>query len=142
MALRGGRNGSVMIENVKLVHHFVKSFIENDVSKLVNLVSPEFQYWVNYDECLDFDQFTKKLQFLSSSSNIVAYEITTQDNVHFYFDFDLELPAPNEGAKSYGFAQVIVKNGLVNRIDINNKDDKEKFEEFKKLRVNSRTVLL
>lgn len=139
-AIQTGRN--CMSSNMKLVRYFVKGFLDQSEVESANLVSPKFVYSLNHDDGIDFDKFKARMQFLNYSTDLELQEITSEDDTHFYFDFKSTLPAPNKDVSSEGFAQIIMQNGLIVRVDIHYKGSEADFKKFQDLMKNSATVLL
>lgn len=131
-----------MSSNMKLVQHFVNGFLEQNQTESANLVSPNFVYSLNHDNGIDFDKFKARMQYLNSATDLILQEITSEDDTHFYFDFESNLPEPNKDVSSKGFAQIIMKKGLIVRVDIHYKGSDEDFQKFQSLMKNSPTVLL
>lgn len=131
-----------MSSNMKLVRYFVDGFLNNSKTELSNLVSPNFVYCLNNGDDINFEQFIMRMRFVNSLTKFVTQEVTSEDDVHFYFDFESFLPAPNDEEKIDGFAQVIVQNGLIVRVDIHYKVSAEEFKEFQERMTNNSTVLL
>ena len=131
-----------MSNNMKLVQYFVDGFLNNNETELSNLVSPSFVYSLNHGDVIDFDKFIVRMRFLNSATKFINQEITSEDDAHFHFDFESILPAPNEGVKSDGFAQIMVQNGLIIRVDIHYKGSEEDFQKFQELMKNNTKVLL
>lgn len=131
-----------MTDNEKLVRYFVKEYLGHNASKLVNIVSPQFSYILNQQVRKNFNQFTARMRLFTSATLIKVGEISSGDDTHFHYDFEIELPGSDTGVKTHGFAQVIVKNNLVHQVDINYHNSQEEFEEFQELVQNSSTVYL
>ncbi|MBL1420182.1 MAG: hypothetical protein COC24_006690 [Alphaproteobacteria bacterium] len=106
-----------MSNNMKLIQYFVNGCMSDEMEKLGNLVSPKFQYVLNLDECFSWDEFVSRNKSLRHTTNIVIYEISSEDDVHFHYDFDISLPEPNVAIVARGFIQIMVKAGLITRID-------------------------
>ncbi|MGL1919888.1 MAG: hypothetical protein OCD03_02560 [Hyphomicrobiales bacterium] len=131
-----------MSDNLKLIKYFLKEFRANSSHNLSNVVSPSFSFFLNLGEKQDFDQFTARMQLITTASNAVISELTSEDDIHFYFDFEVTLAPPNDEVKSHGFTQLIVQNNLITQVSINYMSSEEEFEEFQKLIKDSSTVLL
>lgn len=131
-----------MSDNLKLVQYFVESCQSDKIEKSGNLISPDFKYVLNLNDYFDWEQFVTRSKLLHHSSNIVIHEITSEDDVHFCYDFDVTLPEPNLGIAIQGFIQIIVIGRLITRLDVHTNDGKENFEVFQELRKNSKTILL
>ncbi|PCI85590.1 MAG: hypothetical protein COB24_12420 [Hyphomicrobiales bacterium] len=131
-----------MSDNMKLIQYFVKGCISNETEKLGNLVSPKFVYVLNLDEYFDWEEFVVRNRTLHHTTNIVIHEISSEDDVHFHYDFDISLPEPNLEIAARGFIQIIVKGGLITRIDAHTNNTEEEFKTFQELREKSSTILL
>lgn len=131
-----------MSSNMNLVRYFVNGFLEQSKTETANLAAPNFIYSLNHDEGIGYAKFKARMQYLNSTTDIVLQEISSEDDTHFHFDFVSTLPAPNKDVKSEGFAQIIVQNGLITRIDIHYKGSEEEFQKFQELMKTSPTVLL
>lgn len=131
-----------MSGNLKIVEYFVKGCISDETEKLENFVSPDFKYVLNLNNYFDWKEFAARNRILHNTTNTVIHEITSADDVHFHYDFDVSLPEPNVGIMIRGFVQIIVKGGLITRLDLHTNGSEEGFETFQELRKNSSTVLL
>ncbi|MGL1921998.1 MAG: hypothetical protein OCD03_13320 [Hyphomicrobiales bacterium] len=131
-----------MTDNSKLVNYFINEFLANNSHNLSNVVSPSFSFFLNLGDKQDFNQFATRMQLITTASNLVFTETTTEDDIHFCFDFEIILAPPNEEMKSQGFAQIIAQNNLITQVSINYMSSEEEFEEFQELIKNSPTVLL
>lgn len=134
-----------MSSNLKLVKYFVQKVFTNnshDADRLSNLVSPQFTYHLNLGFSRNYSQFVKKMQAFTAVSTVIFGKIATEDNIHFYGDFEVRLPEPNHNLKTYGFSQLVIRNGLIHQIDINYHADQDEYEEFRSLIKSSKTVLL
>lgn len=131
-----------MTDNEKLVRYFVKEYLGQNISKLVNIVSPQFSYILNQHTRKNFAQFAARMRLYTSATVIKVGDISSGDDIHFHYDFEIELPGAETGVKTHGFAQVIVKNDLIHQVDINYHNSQEEFEEFQEMVQNSSTVFL
>lgn len=131
-----------MSDNSKLVNYFVKLYLENNSIKMAAFVSLDFSYYLNFGERKNFEQFIERMHLLTSATSLAVSEIVSGDDIHFNYDFEVILPAPNEGVKALGFAQFTVQKKLIHRIDINYQKNENEFEEFQGLIKNSSTVFL
>lgn len=131
-----------MTDNSKLVNFFVANFLADDATELAHLVSPTFTYYLNFGEPKDFSFFTNRMNMLNLSARLKAGEITSGDDIHFHYDIETKLPAPNTEIAMKGFAQIIVKNNLIQQLEINYEVESKEYEKFEGLINASPTVLL
>lgn len=131
-----------MTDNEILVRYFVKEYLGNNVNKLANVVSPQFAYILNHRTRKDFNQFSARMRLYTGATIIKIGEISSSDDIHFHYDFEIELPGAETEIITRGFAQIIVRNGLVHQVDINYHNSQEEFEEFQEMVQNSSTVYL
>lgn len=122
-----------MSDNEKLVKYFVQAYLSGNSKNLSHAVAPSFCYYINHGDQQNFDQFIERMQLLTTTSKVWAGEIKTEDGIHFYYEIAAMLPAPNEGKTAKGFAQAIVHNGLIARLDVHYNESPEEFEEFQNI---------
>lgn len=131
-----------MTGNLKLVNYFITEFLADNSENLANVVSPSFSFYLNLRDKLDFNQFIAKMRQITTAANLNISEITTEDDIHFCFDFEITLAPPNQEFKSQGFAELLVQNNLIIQVLINYNSSEEEFEEFQRMIKNSSTALL
>uniref|UniRef100_A0A2A4Z0P6 SnoaL-like domain-containing protein n=1 Tax=OCS116 cluster bacterium TaxID=2030921 RepID=A0A2A4Z0P6_9PROT len=137
-----------MSDNSKIVDYFLKEIFHNEISegndpdKVSYLISPEFSYYLNLGERQSFKEYAERVRMLNSSATVVVGKPSSDDDIHFHCDFEVKLPAPNQNTKILGFSQIVIRNGLIQQIEINYHKNQKEFDEFQKLMTDSSTVFL
>ncbi|MCJ8324318.1 MAG: hypothetical protein HRU29_12075 [Rhizobiales bacterium] len=131
-----------MTDSFKLVEFFIKQYLASSAKQMKLVVAQDFSYYINFGEPLSFKEFTDRMWFLQSSSDVVFGELSSEDDIHFYSEFKLTLPAPNDNKQAIGLAQFVVKNKLISKVFVDYREDADKFEEFQNMMKKSPTVLL
>lgn len=134
-----------MSNNSLLVQFFVKEVFRNDAcdaEELSYLISPDFTYYLDVGFRMNYNQFIERIKFLFSSSTVQLGRMASDDDVHFYCDFEVEHPESNRGDQTYGLSQIVVRNGFIHQVTINYHKNETEFSEFKKFIKNHTSVFL
>lgn len=124
-----------MSNNSLLVQFFVKEVFKNDAyeaEELTYLISSDFSYYLDVGYRMDYGQFIEQIKFLFTSTTVKLASIASDDDIHFYCDFEVNLPEPADERHKYGLAQIVVDKGFIHQVTINYHKNKKEFIEFKK----------
>ena len=114
--------------NLKLAKYFLQKYIDSDSKQLEIFVSSDFKYYVNLGEPLNFKQFLERMSLFQTSSEAVFSDISSEDDVHFYFNFELVLAPPNQDQKAIGLVQVVILGDFISKVFVDYSQNAEEYE--------------
>lgn len=125
-----------MTENLKLVEYFTSAFYFKEKIELGHIASTTFGFSINSSPLKTFEEYESRRLLLSQNATLIIDEITTNDDTHFYTNFDVLLKG---GKKFSGKTMLKVSRGLLERVNVDYDLTNDEFKQFEKMLMNNTT---
>lgn len=130
-----------MSQNSQIVDYFFDHFKSNQIDKIHNFVSPNFVCYVNNGLAMNFEQLAERMKVANSGAVTKSEGMTSEDDVHFSTEFELQTPNENnEIISAFGFSEIKVSQGLIERINVHYYTSDEEMVEFREMMNNNAMV--
>ncbi|MBL1241441.1 MAG: hypothetical protein COB13_006300 [OCS116 cluster bacterium] len=74
------------------------------------------------------------MRFINSSAKFTVYKPVTHDDTNFYTQFEMKIPShDSEFITALGKTKFVIKDGLLQTIDINYHKTQQEYDEFQSL---------
>lgn len=134
-----------MSDNSLLVQFFVKEIFKNNAAEaqeLTYLIDPYFEYYLDTGIRMNYVQFIAKVKKKLSTATVELGKIDSENDTHFYCDFEISFPDQDQAKKIYGLSQIIIDSGFISQITINYHKNVQEFNEFRDILEKKNTVYL
>ncbi|MBL1242209.1 MAG: hypothetical protein COB13_010195 [OCS116 cluster bacterium] len=132
-----------MSKNLEVVAFFIAEFYENNSTDMAALTAPAFSFTQNSGSRQNFGQFVRRMRFLNHSAKYEIKTPTSQNDTHFYSQFEVQIPNGNAGfITGLGRVELVIEDGLVQAIDISYHKTQEEYEKFQTSMNESRVAFV
>ncbi|MBL1420935.1 MAG: hypothetical protein COC24_010550 [Alphaproteobacteria bacterium] len=123
-----------MSKNLKVVEIFIAEFYKNSSAGMVDLTSPSFSFTQNSGAKQTLENFINRMRVINHSAKFKLFEPTSQDDTHFYSEFELKIPGKKSSfVKALGRTKFVVKDELLQALDISYHTTEKEYNEFQAL---------
>lgn len=126
-----------MSKNLEIVSLFLSDFYRDKRIELSEIISPKFRYQSPFFGEVNFSEYTDWMSRLSNQRSVTAKtSLQSADDEVFEYQFIMKVLDFVDGfdEEMLGNTKIIIKNGLIEYVEITYDDEKSKPEKFKKIR--------
>ena len=116
-----------MTYNRRLVEYFTSEFYQFEVTNLAHLAAPNFFFTINSSAPMDFKEFEGRRRFLFLNAAISHGQFKSANDTDFYASVEI---LTLEDERAIGEIMFSVKEGLLQKVDVNYNFTKAEFKIF------------
>lgn len=126
-----------MSKNHEIVTLFLSDFYRDKRAELIEIISPKFRYQSPFFGNVDFAEYIDWMSRLSNQRSVTAKTaLRSTDDEIFEYQFILKVLDFVDGFDEdmIGNSKIIIKNGLIEYVEITYDDEKTKSPKFEKIK--------